>query len=122
MIRYSKEERTRIMQIYIRTMSIKEVQRDYRIRFKTRISPSKNIIKSLYRKFAENKPRSERKKSNRTEDAIERVAVNIRDYPKTSTRKRASQLSISQRTLCRILKKGLKVEALQNSVDSKVIA
>ena len=32
-------------------MSITEVQRDYRIRFKTRISPSKNTIKSLYRKF-----------------------------------------------------------------------
>ncbi|OAF63714.1 hypothetical protein A3Q56_08581, partial [Intoshia linei] len=79
MIRYSKEERTRILQTYIRTMSITEVQRHYRIHLKTRISPSKNTIKSLYRKFADignvkDKPRSGRKKSIRTQDVIERVA------------------------------------------------
>ena len=109
MIRYSKE-RTKIVQTYIRTMSITEDQRDYRIHFKTRINPSKNTIKSLYQTFAytgnvNDKPGSRRKRSIRTEDVIERVAVSITDNPKTSTRKSASQLTISQSTLCRILKK-----------------
>ena len=77
MICYSKEERTRIVQTYIRTMSITEVQRDYRIHFETRISPSKNTIKSLYQKFADtgnvnDKPESGRKGSIRTKDVTEK--------------------------------------------------
>ena len=126
MIRYSKEKRTRILQTYIRTMSITEAQRDYRIHFETRISPSKNTIKSLYRKFADtgnvnDKPRSGRKRSIRTEDVIERVAVSITDNPKTSTRKRASQLTISQSTLCRILKKDLKLKPYKIQLTQQLL-
>ena len=110
MIRYSKKERTRIVQTYIRTMSITEIQRDYMIHFEARISLSKNTIKSLYRKFADTgnvneKPGSGRKRSIRTEDLIKRVAVSNTYNPKTSTRKRASQLTISQSTFFRILKR-----------------
>ena len=126
MIRYSKEERTRILQTYIRTMSITEAQRDYRIHFQTRISPSKNTIKSLYQKFADignvnDKPGSGRKRSIRTEDVIERVAVSITDNPKTSTRKRASQLNISQTTLCRILKKDLKLKPYKIQLTQQLL-
>ena len=65
MFRYSKEEKKGIWQIYTRTMSITEVQRDYRIHFRTTTSPPEITIKSLYRKFTDTgnvnvKPRSER--------------------------------------------------------------
>ena len=127
MIRYSKEERTRIMQTYIRPMSITEVQRDYRIHFETRISPWKNTITSLYRKFADtgsvnDKPRSGRKRSIRTEDVIEIVAANITDNTKTSIRKRASQLAISQSTLSRILKKDLKLKPYKIQLTQQLFA
>ena len=126
MNRYSKEERTRILQTYIRRMSITEVQRDYRIHFETRISPSKNTIKSLYRKFAytgnvNNKPRSGRKRSIRTEDVIEKVALSVTDNLNTSTRKRASQLTISQSTICRILKKDLKLKPYKIQLTQQLL-
>ena len=116
MIRYSKEER-RIVQTYIRTMSITEVQRNYRTHFETRISPSKNTIKSLYRKFAHtknvnDKPRSGRKRSFPTEDFIERVVTSIAENPKT-------HFSID---IMPLSEKGFKFKALQNSIDSTVIA
>ena len=95
-------------------MSITEVQRDYRVHFRTTTSPLKNTIKSLYRKFANtgnvnDKPRSERLRSTPTEAVIERVFASVTDNPKNSTRKRSTQLSISRLTLRRILKKDLEV-------------
>ena len=104
MSRYSKEEKIRNLQTYTRTTSITETQRDFRIHFKTRISPTKNTIKSVIRKFEEtgavnDKPKTGRTKSVRTEDLINRVATDITNDPKTSIRKRSSQLSISRSQL-----------------------
>ena len=101
--------------LYRKNQISTEVTRDYRIHFKTRISPSKNTIKSLYQKFADvgnvnDTPVSGRKRSIRTENVFERIAVSIIVNLKPSTRKRTSQLTISQPTLCRILKKDLKLK------------
>ncbi|KAF2346545.1 Protein of unknown function DUF4817 [Trinorchestia longiramus] len=106
---YSKEQRIRILQISTRTMSTTEVQRDYRNYFRTTTSPSKNTIKLVYRKFTDtgnvnDKQRSGRLKSTRTEAVIERVSASVTDNPKASIRKRSTQLSISRSTLHRILK------------------
>ncbi|KAF2345053.1 Protein of unknown function DUF4817 [Trinorchestia longiramus] len=111
---YSKEERIRILQICTRTTSTTEVQRDYRNYFRTTTSPSKNTTKSVYRKFTDtgnvnDKQRSGRLKSTRTEAVIERVSASVTDNPKASIRKRSTQLSISRSTLNRILKKDLKL-------------
>ena len=104
MFRYSKEERIRIVQVYTRTMSITEVQCDYRIHFRKRISPAKNTIKSLIRKFTStgnvvDKPRSERLKLTRSDAVIDQVATDVADNPATSIRKRSTQLSISRLSL-----------------------
>ena len=114
MLRFTKGERTRILEVYIRTMSVTETQRDFRIHFKSRRSPSKNAIKSLVHKFREtgtvaDQIRPGRSKSIRTEDLIDRVAADVRVDPKTSIRKRSSQLSISRSSLQRILKSDLKL-------------
>ena len=98
----------------MRTTSINETQRDFRIHFKTRISPTKNTIKSVIRKFEEtgavnDKPKTGRTKSVRTEDLIKRVATDITNDTKTSIRKRSSQLSIFWSSIQRILKSDLKL-------------
>ena len=111
---YKQEERIRILQAYLRTMSISETQRDYRIHFKTRISPTKNAIKSLVRKFQETGAVHDAKKTGRpklirTEVQINRVATDVANNSNTSIRRRSLQLGITRSSLQRILKKDLKL-------------
>lgn len=114
MIRHSKEERIRILEVYMRTFSVAEVQRDFRIQFHTRTSPSKNTIKSLYRKFTEtgsvsDRSRCGRLRSIRTEAVINIVSADVAANPKSSIRKRSTQLSVSRSSLQRILRSELKL-------------
>ena len=104
MSRYSKEERVRIVQVYTRTMSLTEVQRDYRIHFR-KTSPSINTIKSLNLKFTS----TGRLNSIRTEAVIAGASTDVADNPKTSIRKRSFQLGIYRSSLQRILKSDLQL-------------
>ena len=111
---YKQEERIRILQAYLRTMSISETQRDYCIHFKTRISPTKNAIKSLIRKFQETGAVHDAKKTGRpklirTEVQINCVATDVANNSNTSIRRRSLQLGITRSSLQRILKKDLKL-------------
>ena len=73
---YKQEERIRILQAYLRTMSISETQRDYCIHFKTRISPTKNAIKSLVRNFQETGAVHDAKKMERPKLIRTEVQIN----------------------------------------------
>ena len=110
---YTQEERIRILQAYLRTMSITETQRDYRIHFKTRVSPTKNAIKALVRKFQETGAVQDLKKTGRpkirTEVQINRVARDVANNSNSSIRRRSLELEITRSTLQRILKKDLKL-------------
>ena len=114
MFRYTIEERIRIVQVYSRSLSIIAVQRDFKDHFHKRTSPSKNAIKALFNKFTEtgcvtDQHRPGRTKMARNANTIARVSADVRLDPKTSIRKRSTQLGVSYSSVQRILTKDLKM-------------
>ena len=90
------------------------MQRDFRIHFHTRTSPYKNTIKSLYRQFTETGSvsglsRCGGLRSISTEAVSNKVSADVAANPKSSIRKRSTQLSVSRSSLQRILRSELKL-------------
>ncbi|KAF2366556.1 Protein of unknown function DUF4817 [Trinorchestia longiramus] len=113
MVRYTKE-RAKIVELYFScNSSIIAVQRSYRNIFNDGRSPDKNCIKAMVSKFQEtgstvDKRRFGRPRTVRTYVSIQAVSESVADRPTTSTRKRSPQLTMSRRSLQRILKEDLK--------------
>ena len=115
MTKYSKEQRARIVESYFtHDGSLVAVQRDFMATFNQRTRPSKHCIIAIISKFRESgstadKERSGRPRTVRNACVTQRVSNSIQQDPRTSTRKRSSQLGISRRSVQRILTKDLKL-------------
>lgn len=114
MVRYTAEQRAKIVEFYFScNSSIIAVQRSYRNIYNDGRSPNKNCIKAMVSKFKEtgttvDKRRCGRPRTVRTDVSIQAVSISVADRPTTSTRKRSTQLTMSRRSLQRILKEDLK--------------
>ena len=106
--------------------SVVSVQRNYRRIFGNETSPSK-CTKPLVLKFketvkTEDKPRSGRPRSIRTDASIQRVAASVADNPKTSTRRRCFHLGNDPLLTAKYPGKRFKVSSVQNSNNTRVPA
>ena len=112
-IRLTKEERVKHELHFQDNGSVVSVQINYRRLFGNETSPSKKCIKALVLKFketgtTEDKPRCSRPRNIRTDASIQRVAVSVAHNPKTSTRRRCSQLGMTRSSLRNVLVNKLK--------------
>ncbi|KAL0851344.1 hypothetical protein ABMA28_007164 [Loxostege sticticalis] len=81
--------------------SVIRTQREFRRRFPHRPAPIGRTIRRV--------PKSGRPRTGRSAENIDAVREDVEECPETSTRRRATQLGISRRTLQRILVKDLKM-------------
>ncbi|XP_065642687.1 protein GVQW3-like [Hydra vulgaris] len=106
-------ERAEIVTIFIqKNKSVVLTQREYQKRHRNQSTPDKKTIHALSHQFEQygttlDSHHSGRPRTARSEENIARVRESAAESPKTSIRRRAQQLNISQRSLRRILKKGL---------------
>ena len=113
MNRYIPQQRAEIVTIFIqKNKSIVLIQREYRKLYRNQSVPDKKTIHALSNRFEKygttlDSYRSERPRTARSEENIACVRESVAESPETSTRRRAQQLKISQRSLRRILKKYL---------------
>ena len=108
-------------------ISVAEVQSDLRIQFHVRTNPSKNTIKSLYRKLTEtgsvsDRLRCGRLRSIRSEAVSNRVFTDVAANPKSSIRKRSAQSSVSRSSLPRILRSELKLNPYKIQLIQEITA
>ena len=113
MYRYTPQQRAEIVTIFIqKNKSIVLTQREYRKRYHNQSLPDKKTIHALSNRFEKygttlDSYRSGRPRTARSKKNIARVRESVAESPETSTRRRAQQLKISQRSLRRILQKYL---------------
>ena len=113
MNRFNPQQRAEIVTIFIqKNKSVVLTQREYRKRHRNQSAPDKKTIHALSNRFEQygttlDSHHSGRPRTARSEENIARVRESVAESPKTSTRRRAQQLNISQRSLRRILKKDL---------------
>lgn len=109
MERYTITQRAKIVIIYLENnRSIIQTQREYRRIFNVATAPTAPTIRSLFKNFEQrgtvaDVKRIGRSPISRSNENIARVAASVEEQPETSTRRRASQLQLSRRTLQRIL-------------------
>lgn len=125
MNKFTLEERIKIVVFYLESQrSVSQTQMKFRSFYNTRNSPSSLTIRTLVQKFEEtgtvaDSRRSGRPRSSRNSKIIGSVRKSVTEDPKTSTRKRCTQLGISRSSLRRILNKDLqmypyKIQLVQN--------
>lgn len=113
MERYTIAQRTKIVFLFIENhRSIINTQRAYRRFYGVRTAPTGPTIRSLVNNFAEygtvgDSRRTGRPRTGRSAENIDAVRQSVEENPETSTRRRSSQLQLSDRTLRRILKHDL---------------
>lgn len=113
--RYTICQRTKIVEFYFQNNnSIIGTQRTYCKHFNVKKPPTAFMIRQLIKRFQEqgsvnDLQRLGRPCQTRNKDVIERIRKSIEEDPETSTRRRSFQLSISRRSLQRILVKELKL-------------
>lgn len=115
MERYTPQERGILVTMFLsNNRSVVLTQREFRRRFPGRPTPTGQTLRRFATRLAEfgttrdihnrGRPRSRRSAEN-----IAAVEASVQADPRTSTRRRATQLGISRRTLQRILVKDLKM-------------
>jgi len=114
MPQWNKKERWRIVELFLKTQSVKTVQRAVAREMK-RAPPSPNAIKAMVKKCRDeggvqnlNKGRSGRKRSVRTAAKKEQVQTAMENSPMRSLRKQHQALNISYGSLWRIARQELK--------------
>ena len=110
MNRFNPQQRAEFVTIFIQKNKSVVTQREYRKRHRNQSAPDKKTIHALSNRFEQygttlGSHHSGRPRTARSEENIARESV--AESPKTSTRRRAQQLNIFQRSLRRILKKDL---------------
>ncbi|KAL0830466.1 hypothetical protein ABMA28_002631 [Loxostege sticticalis] len=94
--------------------SVIRTQREFRRRFPHRPAPIGRTIRRFATRLEAtgstlDRPKSGRPRTGRSAENIDAVREYVEECPETSTRRRATQLGISRRTLQRILVKDLKM-------------
>lgn len=113
MERYTPQERGIIVSIFLRNnSSVVLAQREFRRRFPGRPTPTAQTLRRLATNLEEygttrDVAKSGRPRSARSAENIAAVAEDVEVSPETSTRRRATQLGLSRRSLQRILVKDL---------------
>lgn len=127
MNRYTPRERAEIVQIfYVNNSSIILAQREYRRKYGRRRVPSAKTFRRLAANFEQtgstsDKPHIGRPRSARSRENIDRVREDVMERPRTSTRKRSTQLTISRRSLQRILVKDLHLFPYKIQATHKIL-
>lgn len=115
MERYTPTERGIIVSIYLRNnSSVVLAQREFRRQFPRRLAPSPSTFRRLAARLEDTGSTRDRTspggpRTIRSNENIQAVRDSVHEEPSTSTRKRATQLGISRRSLQRILVKDLKM-------------
>lgn len=115
MNRYTCQERGLIVSIFLtHNRSVVLAQREFRRRFPGRLAPTGQTLRRLATRLEEfgstgDISRRGRPRSCRSAENIAAVAADVQENPETSTRRRATQMGISRRSLQRILVKDLKM-------------
>ena len=110
MEKFSTKQRIKIIELYLENQrSIILTQRAYRWHYNVRQAPNQSTIDRLVERFGQqgsvsNLPRTGRQRSVRTAENIAFVEDSIAENPGTSTRRRATQIGMSRRSLQRILR------------------
>lgn len=127
MNRYTPQERAEIVKIfYINNSSIILSQREYRRKYGRRLTPSAKTFRRLATQFEQtgttaDRPHVGRPRTIRSRENIDRVREDVVEKPRTSTRKRSTQLAISRRSLQRILVKDLRLFPYKIQVTQKLL-
>ncbi|KAJ8933605.1 hypothetical protein NQ318_002768 [Aromia moschata] len=106
---HTPQERGIIVSMFLRNnRSVILAQREFRGRFRGRLAPTGQTLLRLAARLEEtgstrDSSRSGRPRSSRSVENIAAVAADLEEDPQTSTRRRATQLGISRRSLQRIL-------------------
>ena len=112
MAKLTLQQRTKIIEFWHQTKSVKQVQREYARNFGTplRHAPSFRTIKSTIEKFANEgtvcdlyKGRSGRRRTRRTEEVVEVVRQSVVQSPKKSIRRLSAETNIPKSSVQRIL-------------------
>lgn len=115
MDRFTPQERGIIVSMFLRNnSSVIRTQREFRRRFHHRPAPIGRTIRRFATRLEAtgstlDRPKSGRPRTGRSAENIDAVREDVEECPETSTRRRATQLGISRRTLQRILVKDLKM-------------
>jgi Helix-turn-helix domain (DUF4817) len=115
MERYTPQERGKIVSIFLRNnSSVILAQREFRRQFPGRPAPTAKTFRRLATRLEEtgntrDVARRGRPRTSRSQENIAAVTEDVEESPGTSTRRRATQLGISRRSLQRILVKELKM-------------
>lgn len=115
MLRYTAPERGILVTIYLtNNRSVTLTQREFRRRFPGRPTPTGETLRRLAARLEEtgttrDAARRGRPRSSRSAENIAAVAEDVMEAPSTSTRRRATQMGISRRSLQRILVQDLKM-------------
>ena len=125
----SKEQKSKLVQIYWETKSIVLTQRKFRSHFKTRDTPDRKTILRLCEQFLRegsitnlNKGRSGRKALARTPESIKKVKSAIDDDPSKSLRKIAQEVNGSYSSVWRIARKDLGLTPYKVTIHHKLTA
>ena len=115
MNRFPPQERGIIVSIFLRNnSSFALTQREFCRRFRGRPTPTGQTLRRLATRLEEtgitrDAPKAGRPRSSRSAENIAAVVQDVEGEPGTSTRRRATQLGISRRSLRRILVEDLKM-------------
>jgi hypothetical protein len=124
--RLTVEQRVQTV-LFAESKSIMATQRGFRARFVTRWAPSPKTIRMLHQQFQQNGSVLERKRgraaSVRTAQNIDAIRVAMQRSPAKSTRRASAELTISRRSVRRILHSDLhlypyKMSVMQNFLIS----
>ena len=110
MEKFSTKQLTKIIELYFENhCSIILTQKAYRRHYNVRQAPNQSTIDRLVKRFQQqgsvsDLPQTGRQRSVRTAENVSLVEDSIAENPDTSTRRRATQIGMSRRSLQRILR------------------
>ena len=105
MKKFSTKQRTKIIELYFENhRSIILTQKAYRRHYNVRQAPNQSTINRLVKRFRQqgsvsDLPRTGRQRSVRTAENVALVEDSIAENPDTSTRRRATKIGMSRRSL-----------------------
>ena len=134
MAHWTSVEKAFCVKIYLKSQSIKKTHAEFKLHFKTRKCPCKNIIMRWTQKFeifgsTENRnsakegrvSHSGRPRSSRTLHNIDSVRDSVRLDGETSLRRRCQELNLRKDSLRRIIKSDLKLKNFKLHVKHQLL-
>lgn len=119
---WDTKSRAKIVQLYFKTGSIVQAQRDFRRETNSRTVPNRDAILQFAKRFLDegtvNKKPYHRRQTSKKKTAIAKVQRALRNDPQTSSRALSSQTAIPRTTVRRVLHEDLglypyKIEMVQ---------